>query len=120
MTAVTWNTSHVIGPRQIPTYGTADHLTGEREFLGWMPGFRLIVAASAMTEAAMPYLSSPQPANPQNRFAGDELGEDGLWKLGRYLVFPDGDDGEAAAALPDLCTVPAPPPEDPPEEGGEP
>lgn len=120
MTEVTWDQSRVIGPRQVARLGEPDAETGERELLGWMPGYRLIVARDAMTPEAEAFLSDPQPENPQNRFWGDERQEDGSWKVGAYLVFPDGEEGEAAAvaALPHLCTVP--PAEAEPEGEGAP
>ena len=116
---MTWNTSLVQGPRQVAALGPADHEGGERPFLGWLPGYRMNVARSALTPEAEAFLMDPQPQSPRCVFAGDVLSEDGNWALTAFLVFPDED--AAKAALPALWTGPVDPPaEDPPEEGGEP
>ena len=112
---MTWNPSLVDGPRQVAQLGAIDPETGGREFLGWMDGYRLNIARSALTAEAQPFLMDPQPQSPRCVFAGDVLGDDGNWALTAFLVFPD--EEAAKAALPDLWTGPVDPPA---EEGGEP
>lgn len=109
---MTWNTSLVEAPRQVAQLGPADPETGAREFLGWLPGYRMNVARSALSDDAAPYLMDPQPQSPRCVFAGDVLGEDGNWALTAFLVFPD--EESAKAAFPDLWTEPLPA-----DEGGE-
>lgn len=101
---MTWNSSLVDGPRQVSNLGPPDPETGERPVLGWLPGYRLNVARSALTPEAAPYLMDPQPQTPRCLFAGDELGADGNWTLTAFLVFPD--EETAKAALPGLWIEP--------------
>lgn len=111
---MTWNRTFVDGPRQVARLGPLDPETGEREVLGWLPGYRLNVAHSALNAEAKLYLMDPQPQSPRCLFAGDELGEDGRWALTAFLVFPD--EATAVAALPGLWT-PEPIAVQPEEEG---
>ena len=113
---MTWNPSLVDGPRQVANLGPADPETGERPFLGWLPGYRVNVARSALPATAAAYVMDPQPQTPRCVFAGDTLGEDGQWALTVFCVFPD--EATAIAAMPDLWFAP-PVEAPPPEEGGE-
>lgn len=121
MTDTLWNPSAVIGPRQVAIYSDPDAVTGEVDIVGVMPGYRLIVAWAGMTPDAQAFLAQPQPTNPQNRFSGDtrSAGPDGRWRQAAYLVFADGEEGEAQAraALPNLWVGPVEPPAEPEPEG---
>lgn len=93
---MSWNTSLVDAPVMIE---------GEGAYL--VNVFRPAVPASAAL-----FEVTPDPATPARVFAGDELGEDGRFKLTAFLRFAD--EAEAVAALPGLWFAPlveAPPPE---------
>ena len=107
---MSWNPSIVDGPIVIAIYGDPDPVTGERPVTGVEPGYHLNLARSALPAGAAAFEVAPDPATPARVFAGDELGEDGRFRLTAFLRFAD--EAEAIATLPGFWTAP-------PEEGGE-
>lgn len=93
---MTWNPSLVDAP--VLVEGDAAYLVN--------------VSRSALPAGAEAFEVTPDPATPARVFAGDELGDDGRFKLTAFLRFAD--EAEAVDTLPGLWFAPAdeaPPPE---------
>jgi hypothetical protein len=95
------NTSLVLGPISVPTYGPeqTDPETGAvyRPVTGYVPGSHWNIARTHLAPSLAPYEVTPDPSTPAVIWAGDERMPNGMWRDTAFLLFAD--DAEALAAL---------------------